>query len=76
MGKGLSKLDSLEMAMEITGINLDEMALGARRSRMKIPSPGRTGKPAAQDMGNMPWGDVVKNFSKEQRAEYLRKQIS
>ena len=72
MSKGLSKLDSLEMAMEITGIDLDKMGLDARRSRMKIPSPGRKGKAEVADMKDMDWGDVVKNFSKEQRQEYLR----
>jgi len=73
--KGLSKLDSVEMAMEVAGINLDDMGVDARRSRMAIPSPGRSSS-TPKSMDNMPWGDVVKNFSKEQRQEYLRKQVS
>ena len=74
--KGLSKLDSVEMAMEVAGVNLDEMSVDARRSRMAIPSPGRNKSGASKDIDSMPWGEVAQKFSKEKRQEYLRKLIS
>ncbi len=72
LNKGLSELDSLEMAMEVAGVDLDKIGTDARRSRMRIPSPGRRSS-APKDMDSMPWGDVTKNFTKEQRQEYLKK---
>ena len=64
--KGLSKMDSLETALEITGIDLNEMGTDVKRSRMRIPSPGK-GLASTKSMENTPWGDVAKNYSKEER---------
>jgi hypothetical protein len=71
--KGLSKLDSIEMSMEIAGVDLEKMGLDAKRSRMRIPTPGRRSKPTIADIGDMDYAEVTKNFTKEQRKEYLRK---
>ena len=65
-------VDALESAMEINQIDLQKMGTEARHSRMKIPSPGRKGKPSMEEMGNRPWSEVVDTIPKAQRLEYLR----
>ncbi len=73
LSKGLTPLDSIELAMEANQIDLQKMGTEARHSRMKIPSPGRKGKPAIEEMGDRPWSEIVDTIPKAQRLEYLRK---
>lgn len=73
LSKGLTPLDSIELAMEANQIDLQKMGTEARHSRMKIPSPGRKGKPTIEDMGDRPWSEIVDTIPKAQRLEYLRK---
>lgn len=73
LARGLTPLESLETAMEIHQIDLQKMGTDARHSHMKIPSPGRKGKPAIEEMGNRPWSEIVDTIPKAQRLEYLRK---
>ena len=75
--KKLPKLDSLELALEVAGIDLDKMGVDAKRSRMKIPSPGRKSNPTIADMDDMSYSEIVKAFpDKEKRQEYLRSKVS
>lgn len=73
LAKGLSPLDSLELAMESQQIDLQKIGTEARHTSMKIPSPGRKSKPTVEDMADRPWSEVVETIPKEKRLEYLRK---
>lgn len=73
LSKGLTPLDAIEAAMEVNQIDLDKMGTEARHSRMKIPSPGRKGKPSIEEMGDKPWSEIVDTIPRTQRLEYLRK---
>ena len=77
-GKGLSKLDSLEMAMEIAGVSPDEMALDAKRHAARMRTPGNYSKGEADpaDLESKEgFGAVSKKVDPEKSWEYLKKQL-
>lgn len=78
LAKGLSPLDSLEAAMEALNIDLEEDRMNARRQAARLRAPGRFKAPgkgitpeAVHTEGG--YAEVRKNFTEEQRLEYLRR---
>jgi len=75
--KGLSPLDALETAMAKLNIDLEEDRIDARRqaARLRTPgrykAPGKNATPEAIHMGEG-YAEVRKNFTPEQRLEYLK----
>jgi len=75
--KGLSKLDSLEMAMEIAGVNPTEMALDAKRYAARLRTGGnyKKGETDAGSIHDTEGYAAVKDRipDADKRFEYLKK---
>lgn len=74
--KGLSKLDALETAMEVLGIDPREAQLDAKRHAMRLRTPGNYRKANDSDPSSLHeqagYGEVAKTLSPEKRIEYLK----
>jgi len=72
--KGLDKVDSLEAAMEIAGVDFEASAIDSRRRRMALPKPGKgAAKFTTESLKNAPYSEVKKAIpSREKRMEFLR----
>lgn len=77
--KNLPKLDALEVAMELLGIDPREHALDAKRYAMRMRTPGGYSKPSAADPAEIHdqggYAEVAKNVPADKRFEYLKKLI-
>jgi hypothetical protein len=76
--KGLSKMDSIELAMEVAGVSPDESALDARRYAARMRTPGNYVKgkadPATLESAEG-FGAVSKKVPQDTAWEYLKKQL-
>jgi len=75
-GKGLTKLDALETAMETLSINPSEKALEARRQAMRLRTPGsyRKGNNVSPDeLHKEGYAAVAEGTTPEKRIEYLKR---
>ena len=74
-GKGLSKLESLELAMEIAGVDPEEMSLDAKRyaARMRTPGSYKKGETDPIEMEKVAgFGAVVKSLPKDKVWEGMK----
>lgn len=71
--RGLSKLDALETAMEIAGVDIEEQANETTRRRMRLPTPGKKLSSGEVDIDSMDYSEAVKTIPVEKRIEHLRK---
>jgi len=74
--KGLSKVDSLELAKEALNINPQEKALEARRQAMRLRTPGFYAKAVETSPDKVHeeagYAEVAKSLSPEKRIAYLK----
>lgn len=72
--RGLSRLDALETAMEIAGVDLEQETSEDLRQRMKLPMPGKKITSSQEiDIDSMDYSEAVKKIPAEKRIEHLRK---
>lgn len=71
--KGLSKLDALESAMEIAGVDLHEEELKVKKQKMKLPKPGTKGsaKNYRQLYNELPFSEAQKVIPAEELDKIL-----
>ena len=75
--RGLSKLDSLETALEALNIDLSMEKVESKRQAMRLRTPGQYKAAKGTDLAEIHdeagYGEVAKNIPEAQRLEYLRK---
>lgn len=70
--RGLSKLDAVELAMEVAQIDLNELSLEGSRRAMRLPRPGTSKKAlAGGNLDDVPYSEVYKNIPEEKRVQHL-----
>jgi len=76
--KGLSKLDALEMSMEIAGVDLEEAMVDSKRYAARMRTPGSytrsEGDPESTEK-NEGFGVLAKKGNPEKTWDYLKKQL-
>lgn len=73
--KGLDKVDALEAAMEIAGVDFEASAIDSRRRRMALPKPGKgPAKYTAESLKSAPYSEIMKAIpDRQKRVEFLKK---